>query len=170
MKKIADWLIGWLDTKYPLLTFYFLWKVDITSEKITFPDKFRLCYVFKGIFWLVNLHTTYHRIYWKNLTSGISNTTVNWSAQNVLQKASCVPRKCVRVTSLKVAPATFLLVVLYFCLRKSTRETSKNVFIFISKIPGSFCSWDNQILNFYLFKFHDVIKCLSMKHETHFIE
>ena len=35
---------------------------------------------------------------------------------------------------------------------------------------SSFCSWDNQILTFQIFKCHDVIKCLSMKHETHIIE
>ena len=39
-------------------------------------------------------------------------------------------------------------------------------FLFHSK--SSFHLWDNQNLTFQIFKCHDVIKCLSMKHETHF--
>ena len=34
----------------------------------------------------------------------------------------------------------------------------------------SFCFWDNQILNFQIFKCHDLVKCLSMKNKTYFIE
>ena len=41
--------------------------------------------------------------------------------------------------------------------------TKRSVFYFES----SFRSWDNQILTFQTFKCHDVIKCTSMKHETH---
>ena len=41
---------------------------------------------------------------------------------------------------------------------------------FLFHFESSFCSWDNQILTFQIFKCHDVIKYLSMKHETHFIE
>ena len=41
---------------------------------------------------------------------------------------------------------------------------------FLFHFESSFRSWDNQILNFQIFKCHDVIKCLCMKHETHFIE
>ena len=64
---------------------------EINSEKTRFPDKFRLYVVFKGIFSLINLHLIYHRIYWKNLTSGISNTTVNLICQNALKKTEgCV--------------------------------------------------------------------------------
>ena len=31
---------------------------------------------------------------------------------------------------------------------------------------SSFCSWDNQILIFQIFKCHDIIKCLSIKRKT----
>ena len=41
---------------------------------------------------------------------------------------------------------------------------------FLFHFESSFCSWDNQILDFQIFQFHDVIKCPSMKHEIHFIE
>ena len=41
---------------------------------------------------------------------------------------------------------------------------------FLFHFKSSFRSWDNQILTFQIFKCHDVIKCLSMKHETHFTE
>ena len=34
---------------------------------------------------------------------------------------------------------------------------------FLFLFESSFCSWDNQILNFQIFKCHHVIKCLSMK-------
>ena len=67
--------------------------------------------------------------------------------------------------SLRVVSATFLLVC-FTCLKESTFETRKNLF----HLESSFRSWDNQILTFQIFKFHDIIKCLSMKHETHFIE
>ena len=68
---------------------------------------------------------------------------------------------------LKVVSATFLLVC-FVCLKESTLKTRKNVFLF--HFESSFHSWDNQILTFQIFKCHDVIKCLSMKHETHFTE
>ena len=35
---------------------------------------------------------------------------------------------------------------------------------FLSHFKSSFCSWDNQILIFHIFKCHDIIKCLNMKH------
>ena len=38
---------------------------------------------------------------------------------------------------------------------------------FLFHFKTSFCSWDNQILIFQIFKCHNVIKWLSMKHETH---
>ena len=33
-----------------------------------------------------------------------------------------------------------------------------------------FRSRENQILEFYIFKFHDVIKCLNIKQQIHFTE
>ena len=41
---------------------------------------------------------------------------------------------------------------------------------FLFHFESSFRSLDNQILTFQAFKCHDIIKCLSMKHETHFTE
>ena len=68
--------------------------------------------------------------------------------------------------SLKVVSATFLLVC-FVCLNESTRETRK---CFLFHFESSFRSRDNQILTFQTFKSYDVIKCLSMKHETRIIE
>ena len=68
---------------------------------------------------------------------------------------------------LKVVSTTFLLVC-FVILKDSTCETRKNVFLFHFK--SSFRSWDNQILTFQIFKYYDVIKCPSMKHQTHFTE
>ena len=56
---------------------------------------------------------------------------------------------------LKFVSARFLLVCFVY-LKESTFETRKNV-----------CY---QILTFQIFKCNDVIKCLSMKHETHVTE
>ena len=70
--------------------------------------------------------------------------------------------------SLKIASATFLL-VWFVCLKESTCKTRKNVFYFISKALFVL-EIHNEILNFQIFKCHDVIKCLSMKHGTHFVE
>ena len=68
---------------------------------------------------------------------------------------------------LKVVSATFLLVC-FLSLNKSICQTRKNVFLFHFK--SSFRSQENEILEFYIFKFHDVIKCLSIKQEIHFTE
>ena len=68
---------------------------------------------------------------------------------------------------LKVVSATFLLI--YFLgLKECTCETWKNVFYFTSK--AFFCSPENQILAFQIFKFHDIIKCLSIKQEIHLLD
>ena len=70
--------------------------------------------------------------------------------------------------SFKILSATFLLVC-FVCLKESIFETRKNVFLFHFE-KSSFRSWDNQILTFQIFQCHDVIRCLSIKHETHFAE
>ena len=72
-------------------------------------------------------------------------------------------------TVLMVVSATFLLV--YFVIlkgRNKEKEKNKEKY-FLFHFKSSFRSWDNQILNFHMFKSHDIIKCLSMKHETPFI-
>ena len=52
-------------------------------------------------------------------------------------------------------------------LKESTCESWKNV---LFHFKSSFCSQENQILECYIFKFHDVTKCLSIKQEIHFTE
>ena len=64
--------------------------------------------------------------------------------------------------NLKVVSATFLLLC-FVCLTESTFEIRK---CFLSHFESSFRSWDNQILTFMIFKYHDAIKWLSMKHKT----
>ena len=56
-----------------------------------------------------------------------------------------------------------------FCMSKREYLWNKEN-CFLSNFESSFHSWDNQVLTFQIFKCHDVIKCLSMKHETHTIE
>ena len=72
-----------------------------------------------------------------------------------------------RAVTLKVVSATFLLVC-FLSLNESTCQARKNVFLFHFK--SSFRSRENQILEFYIFKFHDVIKCLSIKEEINLTE
>ena len=64
---------------------------------------------------------------------------------------------------LKVVSTTFVLV--YF-LKLNESTCQKCLFHFKS----SFRSRENQTLKFYIFKVHDVIKCLTIKQEKHFIE
>ena len=42
--------------------------------------------------------------------------------------------------------------------------------LFLCAKDSFFPSWDNQILNFKIFKCHGITKCPSMKHETYFTE
>ena len=66
-------------------------------------------------------------------------------------------------TTFKVVSAVFLL--FYFVsLKDSTCETRKNVFFISLQKLFSFLRY--QILTFQIFRCHDVIKCLWMKHET----
>ena len=63
----------------------------------------------------------------------------------------------------------FVRYVFASLLCMSKREHSKNnEKCFLFHFKNSFRSWDNQILTFQIFKCHNIIKCLSMKHETHF--
>ena len=66
---------------------------------------------------------------------------------------------------LKVVSATFLLVC-FLSLNENTCQTRKKNFLF--HLKSLFRSQENQILEFYVLKFHDVIKCLSIKQEIHF--
>ena len=61
---------------------------------------------------------------------------------------------------IKVVSATF----------SKRKDLSSKEKCFLSDFESSLHSWDNQILNFQIFKCHDIIKYLSMKHETHFTE
>ena len=56
-----------------------------------------------------------------------------------------------------------------FCMPiKELLWNKENCFLF--HFESSFRSWENKILTFQIFKFHDVIECLNMKHETQTIE
>ena len=62
----------------------------------------------------------------------------------------------------------YIFASLSFMSKREHLWNKKECFLF--HLKSSFHSWDDQILNFQIFKCHDVIKCLSMKHETHFTE
>ena len=56
------------------------------------------------------------------------------------------------------------------CVAKRECFWNKKKCCFFFQFESSFRSWDNQILIFQVFRYCDVIKCLSVKHKTHFIE
>ena len=62
----------------------------------------------------------------------------------------------------------YIFTSLYFTYKKEHLWNKEECFLF--HLKNSFRSWDNQSLSFRIFKCYDVIKRLSMKHETHFIE
>ena len=68
---------------------------------------------------------------------------------------------------LKVVSATFLLVSFFKSKQEHLPNQEKR---FSFHLKSSFHSQENQILEFQIFKFHDVIKCLSIKQEVHFTE
>ena len=62
----------------------------------------------------------------------------------------------------------YIFASLFFRSKQEHLSTWRKCFLFHFK--SSFRSRENQILEFYIFKFHDVIKCLSIKQEIHFTE
>ena len=75
----------------------------------------------------------------------------------------------IRYSTLRVVSTTFSLVG-FTNLKGSTYRRKKGFFFHFESF---FFSWDNQIafqITFPVFKCHDVIKCLSMRHEIHPIE
>ena len=60
----------------------------------------------------------------------------------------------------------YIFANLFFKSKRDTCQTRKNVFYFTSKPLFVL----KKILEFYVLKFHDVIKCLSIKQEIHFTE
>ena len=64
--------------------------------------------------------------------------------------------------------ACYIFASLFRMFKKEHFWNKKKKFLF--HFESSFRSWGYQILTFQIFKYHGVIKCLSMKHETHFTE
>ena len=93
-----------------------------------------------------------------------SGFTVYFHAANQSRLSANSFRIRAIASHLKVRSATFLLVWLV-CLTESTWETRKNVLYFTSK-----AFFILEIIMISSNTFHDLMKCLSIKHETHFIE
>ena len=62
----------------------------------------------------------------------------------------------------------YIFASLFFKSKEEHLWNKEKYFLFPFK--SSFCLRENQTLEFYIFKFHDVIKCLSMKQEIDFTE
>ena len=95
-------------------------------------------------------------LFWKIHSNPPTPAKIRWAWQKYFVNAP-----------LKVVSTTFVLVY-FLSLNESTSQTRRNVFLFLFK--SSFLSQKNQILEFYIFKFHDIIRCLSIKQEIHFTE
>ena len=80
-------------------------------------------------------------------------------SMKIPNKNSCLSLFHINTYSLKVVSTTFLLVC-FVCLKESTCEIRKNVFYFTSK----------ALFILEISKYHDIIKCPIMEHETHIIE
>ena len=65
----------------------------------------------------------------------------------------------------------YIFAGLFFnCKRVKLSALVKLGKMFLFHFKSSFCSRENLISVFQIFKFHDVIKCLSIKQEIHFTE
>ena len=62
----------------------------------------------------------------------------------------------------------YIFASLFFMSKRELFWNKEKCFLF--DFESSIHSWDNQILTFWIFKCHEVIKCLSMKHKTRFTE
>ena len=62
----------------------------------------------------------------------------------------------------------YIFASLFYMSKREHLWNKEKCFLF--HLESSFRSWDNQALTFQVFKLHNVIECLSMKHETHFTE
>ena len=62
----------------------------------------------------------------------------------------------------------YIFASLFFKSKRKRLSKLKKCFLFHFK--SSFYSRENQILEFYIFKFHDVIKCRTIKQEIRFTE
>ena len=62
----------------------------------------------------------------------------------------------------------YIFASLFFMFKREHLWNKEKCFLF--HLESSFCSWDDQILTFQIFKSHDVTKSPGMKHKTYFTE
>ena len=62
----------------------------------------------------------------------------------------------------------YIFASLFFKSKREHLSNQEKYFLF--HLKSSFCSGENQILKFQIFKSHDIIKCQSIKQEIHFTE
>ena len=85
------------------------------------------------------------------------------------QKCTKMNQKCVFEVLCKVLDC-FLFRINYNEISSKLEHLSNWERCFLFHFKSSFRSQENQILEFYILKFHDVIKCLSIKQEIHFTQ
>ena len=118
--------------------------------------------VFEGGWVDILMHAMVDGMPSKNLPSLFSS--LNLHAVNLL-----IWKKIISLTLFKIINGCVRYIFAnLFCMSKREHLWNQEK-CFLFHIESSFYSWDNQILNFQIFKCYDVIKCLSMKHKRHFI-
>ena len=101
------------------------------------------------------------------------NQNVKKSHQKISKKSKndSTPQRIVKRMGIFLVKVwdRYIFASLLFCMHKREDFRNKDNMFFIS-LGKLFSFLDNQILTFQILKCHDVIKCLSMKHETHCTE
>ena len=101
------------------------------------------------------------------------NQNVKKSHQKISKKSKndSTPQRIVKRMGIFLLKAwdRYIFASLLFCMHKREDFRNKDNMFFIS-LGKLFSFLDNQILTFQILKCHDIIKCLSMKHETHCTE
>ena len=82
---------------------------------------------------------------------------------------TCVIRTCFKKLILNGYLSLLVFLTSLFCMPKREDLWNKEK-CFLFHFESSFRSSDNQILNFQVFICHGVIKCLSTKNDTYFID
>ena len=111
-------------------------------KNITFSLKKKIIHVFLKVKFQIDGQSVYRNL---------------WSCPYVVYLSN----KNLFIISLKMCP-------LFYISKRQRLWKKKKCFLF--HFQSSFCSRDNQILTFQVFKCYDVLRCLSMEHETHFTE
>ena len=108
----------------------------------------------------------YERILWKLIKDFSPRFT--YSQQNCLDQANYVKEFESCLWTVLKGCVRYIFASLFSMSKREHLRNKEKCFLFHFRSSSRSC--DNQLLTFSIFKCHDIIKCPSMKHETHIIE